>query len=202
MEISWRLPNLGVLEPSFSPLFLLGFRNCIEIFLSFQTIVLTRKRKKRKYVRITDMSLLENKKAGFKYELLEKYEGGIELFGYEVKSIRNHQGSLDGAHVIVRGGEAYLVGAHIPPYQPANTPKNYDPMRTRKILLTKKEIAELGGQESKRGLTIVPLSMYNKNSKIKVLLAVARGKKKHDKREMLKKRDDEREMGRSLKTSK
>ncbi|MEK7581902.1 MAG: SsrA-binding protein SmpB [Patescibacteria group bacterium] len=146
------------------------------------------------------MSLVENKKAGLKYEFLEKYEGGIELFGYEVKSIRNHRGSLDGAHIIVRGGEAYLVGAHIPPYQPANTPKNYDPVRTRKILLTKKEIWEIGGQESKRGLTIVPLSMYSKGVKIKVSLAVARGKKKYDKRETLKKRDTEREMRRALKT--
>ncbi|MEK7558246.1 MAG: SsrA-binding protein SmpB [Patescibacteria group bacterium] len=147
------------------------------------------------------MSLIENKKAGIKYEFLEKYEGGIELFGYEVKSIRSHHGTLLGAHVIIRGGEAYLVGAHIPPYQPANTPKSYDPMRTRKILLTKKEIMMLAGQESKRGLTIVPLSMYSKGAKIKVSLAVARGKKKHDKRETLKKRDDEREMQRSLKNS-
>lgn len=147
------------------------------------------------------MSLIENKKAGLKYEFMEKFDGGIELFGHEVKSVRNHNGSLEGAHVIIRGGEAFLVGAHIPPYQPKNTPKNYDPARTRKILLTKKEIVALAGQESKRGLTIIPLSMYNKGAKIKISLSVARGKKKHDKRETLKKRDDEREMRRSLKTN-
>src|SRR5258706_7375632 len=102
------------------------------------------------------MSLIENKKAGLKYEFLEKYEAGIELIGGEVKSVKLRHGSLDGAHVIIRGGEAFLVGSNIPPYQPKNMPKNYDGARTRRLLLTKKEITELGVQESKRGLTIVP----------------------------------------------
>lgn len=146
------------------------------------------------------MSLIENKKAGLKYEFLEKFEAGIELIGGEVKSVKNHHGSLDGAHVIIRGGEAYLVGAHIPPYQPKNMPKNYDANRTRRLLLTKKEITELGAQESKRGLTIVPLSMYNKSRKIKVSLVVARGKKKFDKRETMRKKEDKRHIDREIKT--
>ncbi len=143
--------------------------------------------------------LIENRKARFNYELQEKLTAGIELFGFEVKSLRQKQGSLDGAYVIVRGGEAFLVNAFIPPYQPKNTPKEYDPRRHRKLLLTKKEIAELAGSESKKGLTIVPLSVYSKGRKIKVELAIARGKKKYDKRETLKRRDAEREMRRTLK---
>ncbi|MEK7115331.1 MAG: SsrA-binding protein SmpB [Patescibacteria group bacterium] len=147
-----------------------------------------------------NMALIENKKAGLKYEILEKFEAGIELLGTEVKSLKTHHGSILGAHIIIRGGEAYLVGANIPPYQPANTAKEYDPTRNRKLLLTKKEISGLAGQESKRGLTIVPISMYNKGRKIKISLAVGRGKKKYDKRETLKRRSDMREMERTLKT--
>ena len=147
------------------------------------------------------MVLLEHKKARLNYELLETYEAGIELLGFEVKSLRGKRGSLEGAHVIVRGGEVFLLNAHIPPYQPSNTPKNYDPYRTRRLLLTKKEIATLGGQESKKGLTIVPISVYDKGRKIKLGLAVARGKKKYDKRDTIKRRDVDREMRRTLKTS-
>ena len=140
--------------------------------------------------------LLENRKARFNYELKEKFEAGIELLGHEVKSLRQKTGSLEGAYVIVRGGEPFLVNAYIPPYQPKNTPQNYDERRARKLLLTKKEIAELAGAESKKGLTIVPLSVYSKGRKIKVEIAIARGKKKFDKRETLKRRDAEREMRR------
>jgi len=145
------------------------------------------------------MSLIENKKARFNYEILETYEAGLELQGLEVKSLRKGQGSLEGAHVIVRGGEAYLVGATIPPYQAGNTPKDYDPARTRRLLLTKKQIGELAEYENKKGLTIIPLSVYNKNSRLKLSVGVARGKKKYDKRESIKKRDLEREIGRKLK---
>lgn len=143
--------------------------------------------------------LLENRKARFNYELLEKLEAGIELLGFEVKSLRQKQGSFDGAYVIVRGNEAFLVNAFIPPYQPKNTPKDYDPRRPRKLLLTRKEIAELAGADSKKGLTIVPVSVYTKGRKLKVELAIARGKKKYDKRESIKKRDTERETRRELK---
>ena len=144
-------------------------------------------------------SFVENRKATFNYELLERYEAGVELEGAEVKSIRAGQGSLEGAHVIIRGGEAYLVGATIAPYQVGNTPDSYDPMRTRKLLLTKKEITELAGEEAKKGLTIVPLSLYNKGRRIKLSFAVAKGKKKFDKRETIKKRETDREIRRDLK---
>ena len=141
----------------------------------------------------------ENRKARFNYEILEKYEAGIELLGAEVKSIRNGQMSLEGAFVIIRGGEAFLINASIPPYQVKNSPKDYDPLRNRKLLLTKKEIAELVGSEKNKSLTIVPISVYNKNRKIKVEIALVKGKKKFDKRETLKKRETDREIRREYK---
>lgn len=145
------------------------------------------------------MSLIENKKAYFNYEISEKLEAGLELLGHEVKSLKNKSGSLEGAYVIVRGGEAYLINAHIPPYQPGNTPESYDPYRNRRLLLTKKEIAELSAAEGTKGLTIVPISVYIKGRKLKLSLGVGRGKKKADKRQSIKKRDTEREIGRTLK---
>ena len=144
-------------------------------------------------------SYAENRKARFNYEFLEKYETGIELLGTEVKSVRGGQMSLEGAFIIIRGGEAFLINANIPPFQPKNAPKDYDPLRNRKLLLTKKEIAELAGSEKNKSLTIVPISVYNKNRKIKVEVALAKGKKKFDKRETLKKRDTDREIRREIK---
>ena len=141
----------------------------------------------------------ENRKARFNYEFLEKYETGIELLGTEVKSVRGGQMSLEGAFIIIRGGEAFLINANIPPYQPANAPKDYDPLRNRKLLLTKKEIAEFAGSEKNKSLTIVPISVYNKGRKIKVEIALVKGKKKFDKRETLKKRDTDREIRREIK---
>lgn len=146
------------------------------------------------------MNLIEYKKAKLKYEILDEFEAGLELHGFEVKSVRNKQGSLDGAHITVRGNEAYLIGGYIPPFQPANTPESFDPYRNRKLLLNKKELAELAGKEKEKGLTIVPISLYNKGRVIKVRVAVVRGKKKHDKRETLKKRDTDRDLRRSFKT--
>lgn len=143
--------------------------------------------------------LLENRKAKFNYEFLDKLDAGIELFGFEVKSLRAKLGSLEGAYVIVRGSEAFIIGAYIPAYQPKNTPKGYEERRNRKLLLTKKEIAALAGAESKKGLTIVPISVYNKGRKLKVSLAIARGKKKFDKRETIKRRETERDMRRDMK---
>jgi SsrA-binding protein len=142
----------------------------------------------------------ENRKARFDYEILEKFEAGIELLGTEVKSVRGGRMSLEGAFVIVRGGEAYIINSNIPPYQVANTPKDYDPLRNRKLLLTKKEITELAGNEKNKSLTIVPISVYNKNRKIKVEIALVKGKKKHDKRETTKKRETDREIRRTLKS--
>lgn len=145
--------------------------------------------------------LVKNKKVGLNYELLSTYEAGLELFGYEVKSLRAKNGSLEGARVTVRGGEAYLVNASISPYQPLNTPDSYDPERPRRLLLNKKEIAELEGFESKKGLTLVPISVYSKGRNLKLSVAVARGKKKHDKRQTLKERDAKRDMERDIKTA-
>jgi len=145
------------------------------------------------------MSYAENRKARFNYEILEKYEAGIELLGTEVKSVRGGQMSLEGAFVIVRGGEVYLINANIPPYQIKNAPKDYDPLRNRRLLLTKKEIAELSGSEKNKSLTIVPISVYNKNRKIKVEIALVKGKKKFDKRDVIKKRDTDRELRREYK---
>jgi SsrA-binding protein len=144
-------------------------------------------------------SYAENRKARFNYEFLEKYETGIELIGTEVKSVRGGQMSLEGAFVIIRGGEAFLINANIPPFQPKNAPKDYDPLRNRKLLLTKKEITELAGSEKNKSLTIVPISVYNKNRKIKVEIALVKGKKKFDKRETLKKRETDREIRREYK---
>ncbi len=141
----------------------------------------------------------ENRKARFDYEILEKYEAGIELLGTEVKSVRGGQMTLEGAFVIVRGGEAFLINVNIPAYQQKNAPKDYDPLRNRKLLLTKKEIAELAGSEKNKSLTIVPISVYNKNRKIKVEIALVKGKKKRDKRETIKKRETDREIRREIK---
>jgi len=145
------------------------------------------------------MNLAENKKFYIQYEALEEYEAGIELLGLEVKSIKAGHMNLEGARVLVRGGEAFLVGATVPPYQVNNSPADYDPTRVRRLLLTRKQIIELYDQGEQRGLTIVPISVYNKHNLIKLKIAVARGKKKYDKRQDIKKRDVEREIGRTLK---
>jgi len=147
------------------------------------------------------MALVQNKKIHFNYEILERFEAGIELLGGEVKSLRAGRGSIDGSHVTIRGGEAYLIGATIQPYQAGNLLKDYDATRNRRLLLTKDEIAELSAHESKKGLTIVPVSVYSKNRKLKVEIAVVRGKKTHDKRETLKKREAERDVMRDIKSS-
>lgn len=144
-------------------------------------------------------SYAENRKARFDYEILEKYVAGIELLGTEVKSVRAGQMSLEGAFVIIRGGEAFIINANIPAYQVKNAPKEYDRLRNRKLMLTKKEIAELAGSEKNRSLTIIPISVYNKGRKIKVDIALVKGKKKADKRQSIKKRDTERELRREFK---
>ena len=144
------------------------------------------------------MALVQNKKVHFNYELLDGFEAGLELFGYEVRSLRAGHGSLKGARVVARGGEAYLVGATIPDWQPANAPKSYDPERSRRLLLTAKEIDHIRGAESEKGLTVVPLSVYNKGSLLKVDIAIVRGKKRFDKRETTKKRETDRETRREF----
>ncbi len=146
------------------------------------------------------MSLIRNDRVGFDYTILEEIEAGIELLGLEVKSLRAGQGSLKGARVVARGGEAYLVGATIPAWQVLNAPKTYEADRTRKLLLSKKEIAHISSAEGQDGLTIVPIAVYNKGRKLKLGIAIARGKKKADKRQDIKKRDVKRQIERTLKS--
>ena len=145
-------------------------------------------------------NLIEHKRAHFDYEIMEAFEAGIQLFGTEVKSLREHRGKLEGAHVTVRGGEAFLLNAEIPAYQPANAEKGYEPTRNRRLLLTKKELGEIAKAEDESGLTIIPLSMYNKGRVIKLKFAIARGKKKGDKREAIKKREAIRDIAREVKS--
>lgn len=140
-----------------------------------------------------------NKRAGFDYESLEKYEAGLELRGFEVKAIKAGKMNLTGARVIIRGGEAYLVGADIQPYQANNLPPDIILGRTLRLLLAKSEIATLSGAEGQKGLTIIPISVYSKGGRLKMEIAIARGKKKFDKRESLKKRDVKRQIDRTLK---
>ena len=148
------------------------------------------------------MILLENKKAHFDYEILEKLEAGLELLGREVKSLRNKQGSLAGSRALIRGGEAYLVGMTITPYQTKKGPNQPDGgtvQRMIKLLLTKKEINYLAGKAEEKGLTIIPLNIRASGKKIKAEIGLARGKKKFEKKEKIKKRDTEREMRREMK---
>ena len=142
---------------------------------------------------------IDNRKAHFNYSVEETFEAGIELSGFEVKSIKNGHGTINSAFCIVRGGEAYIMNMHIPPYQPNNTEAGYDPDRTRKLLLSKKEIKKLADKDDMKGLTLIPLSLYSKGRYIKVSIAVARGKKVYDKRETIKKRESDREISREYK---
>src|SRR6185437_4470271 len=146
-----------------------------------------------------EVNLIDHKKARLDYEVLEQFEAGLQLLGHEVKSLRAKHGKLEGAHIIVRGGEAYVVGMSIPPYQAANTDKEYEPERTRKLLVHKKELLKLSDADGQKGLTIVPISVYNKGSKLKMRVAIARGRKQFDKRAVLKERDTKRDIQRTLK---
>lgn len=140
-----------------------------------------------------------NKKAHFNYEFLKIYNAGIQLKGYEVKAIKTGLASLQGAFVIIRGGEAYLTNTTVPPYQKANTPSNYKEDQPRKLLLQKKEILELEDRAKQKGLTLVAIKLYNNRGLVKLEFAVAKGKKKYDKREILKKRESDRKINRTLK---
>jgi SsrA-binding protein len=133
------------------------------------------------------MRLIESKKLHLTYVITGTIEAGIELFGFEVKSLRKKLGSLDGGKVIVRGGEAFLVGCYIPPYQASNTPKSYDPYRTRRLLLKKSDIIDLYGMEQTKTLTLAPHSLYLKNNLIKCEVAFCKKKDVRDKREDIKK---------------
>jgi len=149
--------------------------------------------------------LAENKKAYFNYQILEKFEAGISLIGQEVKSIKTRGLNLAGSYVVLKGLtkserlEAFWIGAKISPYQPKNTPSSYNQERTRKLLLKRTEINYLIGKTKQKGLTLIPLQIYTKNGKIKLEFGVAQGKKKFDKRELIKKREVKKEIERTLK---
>ncbi len=144
-------------------------------------------------------TLAVNKRARFDYDILEKLEAGLVLSGNEVKSIRLGSASLKGAFVAFHGNEAFLNNATVPRYRFSNPDLPYEPAKARKLLLKKKEIAYLTGKKTEAGLTIVPLSLYTKGRTLKVQLGVAKGKKQHDKRDNIKRRDVNREMRRRLK---
>lgn len=136
------------------------------------------------------MAFISNRKAHLQYFIEDTFEAGIELFGYEVKSIKKGHGSLEAARIIIRNGEVFVVGAFVPPYQQANTPTSYDPYRTRKLLLKKPEIIKLVGKLSQTQLTLVLLSLYSSNSRIKAEIALCKQKLKADKRNDLRNKED------------
>ncbi|MDT8408575.1 MAG: SsrA-binding protein SmpB [Wenzhouxiangellaceae bacterium] len=140
-----------------------------------------------------------NKRARFEYHLEERLEAGVSLMGWEVKSLRAGNAQFGESHVLVRGGEAFLFGCVINPLTSASTHVNTDSMRTRRLLLHKSELNRLIGQVERKGYTLVPTAMYWKNGKVKVEIALAKGKKEHDKRHTEKERDWQREKGRILK---
>ncbi len=144
-------------------------------------------------------TLSENRKAYFNYEILEKFEAGIELKGYEVKAMKSGKASLTGAFATIKDNQIWLTNADISPYQPKNTPADYEPTRSRRLLLKKSEIGYLIGKMTSERLTVVPLRLYNKGGLIKVEIALVRGKRKHEKRETIKKRETQREIRRTLK---
>ncbi len=148
---------------------------------------------------LINMDLSRNKRAYFDYQILEKFEAGIVLTGFETKAAKNGRLNLGGSYVIIRGGEPWLINADIPAYQPKNAPKGYEPARTKKLLLTQKEIKYLTGKTETTGLTVVPLRSYLKNSRVKLEIGLAKHKKKEDKREGIKKRETDREIRRVMK---
>lgn len=141
----------------------------------------------------------DNRQARFLYEILETYEAGVQLVGTEVKSIRAGRVNLRDGYALLRNGEAWLLNVHISPYDASGEYFNHDPRRSRKLLMNRKEISKLIGQVEQKGLTLVPLKMYFKGSWVKVSIGLAKGKKLHDKREDLKRRQDQREMQRAIK---
>ena len=139
-------------------------------------------------------TISENRRARFDYEIPQKYEAGIELRGHEVKSAKGGRFQIAGAHVLIRGGEAWLVNSHIPSYQTGNTPPDYEDDRVRRLLLSKDEIKELQGALIDKSRHVIPLRAYLKHGLIKLELGLGRARKKSDKREAIKKRAHQREI--------
>jgi SsrA-binding protein len=145
------------------------------------------------------MDLATNRKAFHDYEILDTFEAGIVLLGTEIKSLRDHGGSLQDSYVLISNGEAFLKNASIAPYKFGNI-HNHEEKRSRKLLLHKKEILKLDSLSREKGLTLIPLSMYLKNGFVKVKIASARGKKLHDKRAALKAKEHKRTIDRAMRT--
>ncbi|MDD3190852.1 MAG: SsrA-binding protein SmpB [Candidatus Pacebacteria bacterium] len=143
-----------------------------------------------------------NKRATFDYELLDKMEGGLALAGFEVKAIKTGHISLKGAFVTIKDNELYLTNAHIPAYQQKNTPESYDPYRSRKVLVHKRELKSLIGKIKQKGLTLVPIKVYSKRRLIKLEFAVGKGKRMMDKREDIKEREANISIRRALRGNK
>lgn len=141
-----------------------------------------------------------NPRAHFDYDILETFEAGIVLAGQEVKAVKANKVSLRGAYVKVISGQPVLLGAIISPYQPGNVPVDYDPQRTRLLLLKKKEVRDLFEKITATGATLVPLKVYSKHNLVKLEIGLARGKKKYDKRATLRKREVEKKIRRELRT--
>lgn len=147
---------------------------------------------------------IKNRKAYYDYEILDTWEAGIVLTGMEVKAVKNGQVNLKGSHIVVKNvptPELYLLNAHISAYKKTDPKKleNYDPTRSRKLLLHKKEILRIMGKMQQKSLTVVPLRVYNKKNKIKVEIGLAKGKKLYEKKEKLKERDIKKEADRIIK---
>ncbi len=144
-------------------------------------------------------TLAINRRAKYDYAILEKFEAGLVLAGYEVKAAKKGHLSLKGSYVTINQEEAWLINSLISPYQPKNMPQDYDPARSRKLLLHKKEIKGLIGKKRGRGLTLVPLRVYTKRNRIKLEFALGQGKRQIDKREKIKQRETKRKIDRALK---
>ncbi|KPQ32001.1 MAG: SsrA-binding protein SmpB [Phormidium sp.] len=144
--------------------------------------------------------IADNRQARYRYSILETYEAGLELQGTEVKSIRQGRVNLRDGYALIRGNEAWLHNVHISPYNIASQYFNHDPLRNRKLLLHRKEISKLVGKVEQQGLTLVPLKLYLKNGWVKVSIGLAKGKKLHDKRESLKRKQQDREIARVMKS--
>lgn len=141
----------------------------------------------------------DNRQARYLYEILETYEAGIQLTGTEVKSIRQGKVSLQDGYALIRSGEVWLINVNISPYTGSGAYFNHEPRRNRKLLLHRQEIRKLIGKVEQQGLTLIPLKMYLKRGLIKVSIGLGKGKKLHDKREDIKRRQDQRDMQRAMK---
>lgn len=150
----------------------------------------------------TNTTIALNRKAQYEFFIEDRYEAGLVLQGWEVKSLREGRVQLDQAYIIIRHAEAWLFGALITPLQTVSTHITPDPTRSRKLLLHQKELAKIIGSVERRGYTVVPLSLYWKDNRVKISIGLAKGKKLHDKRATEKERDWKRDKQRLLKTNK